>query len=137
MNVVNVTGTVDEVVTEDETTRTMSSSSGGGMPMWAFAMMATGFLLTMMLAAYVSLRGARQRKIAMEERERRAAREALMEMFEAKEATHAAWAGRCSGIEMPDGKVCVGIVVVEDEDEEEEEEEEDATACVEVCVEKA
>jgi hypothetical protein len=136
MNVVNVTGTVDEVVTKDETTSTMSSS-GGGMPMWAFAMMATGFLLTMMLAAYVSLRGARQRKIAMEERERRAAREALMEMFEAKEATHAAWAGRCSGIEMPDGKVCVGIVVVEDEDEEEEEEEEDATACVEVCVEKA
>lgn len=103
------------------------------MPMWAFAMMATGFLLTMMLAAYVSLRGARQRKIAMEERERRAAREALMEMVEAKETTHAAWAGRCSGIEMPDGKVCVGIVVVEDEDEEEE----DATACVEVCVEKA
>ena len=132
MNVVNVTGTVDEVVTKDETTSTMSSS-GGGMPMWAFAMMATGFLLTMMLAAYVSLRGARQRKIAMEERERRAAREALMEMFEAKEATHAAWAGRCSGIEMPDGKVCVGIVVVEDEEEEEE----DATACVEVCVEKA
>ena len=105
------------------------------MPMWAFAMMATGFLMTTMLAAYVSLRGARQRKIAMEERERRAAREALREMFEAKEATHAAWAGRCSGIEMPDGKVCVGIVVVEDE--EEEEEEEDATACVEVCVDKA
>lgn len=135
----NVTGTVDGVVTEDETTTTMTTTtsgmSGGGMPMWAFAMMATGFLLTMMLAAYASLRGARQRKIAMEERERRAAREALMEMFEAKEATHAAWAGRCSGIEMPDGKVCVGIVVVEDE--EEEEEEEDATACVEVCVDKA
>lgn len=102
------------------------------MPMWAFAMMATGFLLTMLLAAYVSLRGARQRKIAMEERERRAAREALREMFEAKEATHAAWAGRCSGIEMPDGKVCVGIVVV-DKDEEDVV----ATECVEVCVEKA
>lgn len=115
------------------TTTTPSNPSDGGMPMWAFAMMATGFLLTMMLAAYVSLRGARQRKIAMEERERRAAREAMREMFEAKEATHAAWAGRCSGIEMPDGKVCVGIVV----EEEEEEEDVVATECVEVCVEKA
>ena len=71
----------------------------------------------------------------MEERERRAAREAMREMFEAKEATHAAWAGRCSGIEMPDGKVCVGIVV--EEEEEEEEEDVVATECVEVCVEKA
>jgi len=124
---VRVAGAVEGGMTEDGS----SSSTGGGMPMWAFAMMATGFLMTMMLAAYVSLRGARQRKIAMEERERRAAREALREMFEAKEATHAAWAGRCSGIEMPDGKVCVGIVVVEDEEEE------DATECVEVCVEKA
>lgn len=119
-----------------------SSSSGGGgaMPMWAFAMMATGVLLSMMLAAYVSLRGARQRKIAMEERERRAAREALREVFEVKEATHAAWAGRCSGIEMPDGKVCVGIVVAEDEDEEgvvATEVDVVAIECVEVCVEKA
>ena len=69
----------------------------------------------------------------MEERERRAAREALREVFEVKEATHAAWAGRCSGMEMPDGTVCVGVVVAEDEDEEDVV----ATECVEVCVEKA
>jgi len=110
--------------------------------MWSFALIATGFLLSTMLAAYFSLRSARRRKLALEERESREAREAMREIIEGKEARHAAWAGRCSGMEMPDGKICVGVVVVEEEDgvaEDEEEDEEDGgagEALVEVFVEK-
>ena len=110
--------------------------------MWSFALIATGFLLSTMLAAYFSLRSARRRKLALEERESREAREAMREIIEGKEARHAAWAGRCSGMEMPDGKICVGVVVVEEEDgvaEDEEEDEEDGAdveALVEVFVDK-
>jgi len=110
--------------------------------MWSFALIAAGFLLSTMLAAYFSLRSARRRKLALEERESREAREAMREIIEGKEARHAAWAGRCSGMEMPDGKICVGVVVVEEEDggaEDEEEDEEDGgdgEALVEVFVEK-
>ena len=110
--------------------------------MWSFALIAAGFLLSTMLAAYFSLRSARRRKLALEERESREAREAMREIIEGKEARHAAWAGRCSGMEMPDGKICVGVVVVEEEDgvaEDEEEDEEDGAdveALVEVFVDK-
>ena len=98
--------------------------------MWSFALIAAGFLLSTMLAAYFSLRSARRRKLALEERESREAREAMREIIEGKEARHAAWAGRCSGMEMPDGKICVGVVVVEEEDGG------DVEALVEVFVEK-